>query len=205
MRSVCNKVREDKKSQAIARTVTDNQSEIVRLVERAAGGNFEAFGKLYGIFLDRIYRYAFHQVQDRMTAEDITEEVFVKAWKAIKSCKGKGPTFSAWIYRIAHNHIINTLRSTRKFASIDMENIAEISSPKLEVEMKLEQQELTEMIADLPQNQRQVVVLKFIEGLDNREIGKIMRKSEGAVRILQMRSLTTLRQKIGGGKYGTGS
>lgn len=202
---MCNKVREEKKSRATATVSTHDPSEVARLVDRAAGGNFEAFGQLYGIYLDRIYRYAFHQVQDRMTAEDITEEVFVKAWKAIKSCKGKGQTFSAWIYRIAHNHIINTLRNTQKFASIDMENIAAISSPKLELEMKLEQQELTEMIADLPQNQRQVVVLKFIEGLDNRETGKIMRKSEGAVRILQMRALTALRQKIGGGKYGTGS
>lgn len=205
MKVMCNKVREEKKSRATAAVSTRDPSEVARLVDRAAGGNFEAFGQLYGIYLDRIYRYAFHQVQDRMTAEDITEEVFVKAWKAIKSCKGKGQTFSAWIYRIAHNHIINTLRNTQKFASIDMENIAAISSPKLELEMKLEQQELTEMIADLPQNQRQVVVLKFIEGLDNRETGKIMRKSEGAVRILQMRALTALRQKIGGGKYGTGS
>lgn len=205
MKVVCNKVREEKKSRATAAVSTHDPSEVVQLVDRAAGGNFEAFGQLYGIYLDRIYRYAFHQVQDRMTAEDITEEVFVKAWKAIKSCRGKGQTFSAWIYRIAHNHIINTLRNTQKFTSIEMENVAEISDPKLEVEMKLEQQELTEMIDDLPQNQRQVVVLKFIEGLDNREIGKIMRKSEGAVRILQMRALTTLRQKIGGGKYGTGS
>ena len=205
MKVVCNKVREEKKSRATAAVSIRDPSEVAQLVDRAAGGNFEAFGQLYGIYLDRIYRYAFHQVQDRMTAEDITEEVFVKAWKAIKSCKGKGQTFSAWIYRIAHNHIINTLRNTQKFASIDMENIAEISSPKLELEMKLEQQELTEMIADLPQNQRQVVVLKFIEGLDNKETGKIMRKSEGAVRILQMRALTALRQKIGGGKYGIGS
>jgi len=205
MKVVCNKVREDKKSRATAAVSTHDPSEVAQLVDRAAGGNFEAFGQLYGIYLDRIYRYAFHQVRDRMTAEDITEEVFVKAWKAIKSCKGKGRTFSAWIYRIAHNHIINTLRNTQKFTSIEMENVADISDPKLEVEMKLEQQELTEMIADLPQNQRQVVVLKFIEGLDNREIGKIMRKSEGAVRILQMRALTTLRPKIGGGKYGTRS
>jgi len=205
MKVVCNKVGEEKKSRATAAVSTNDPSEVAQLVDRAAGGNFEAFGQLYGIYLDRIYRYAFHQVQDRMTAEDITEEVFVKAWEAIKSCKGKGQTFSAWIYRIAHNHIINTLRNTQKFTSIEMENVAEISDPKLEVEMKLEQQELTEMIADLPQNQRQVVVLKFIDGLDNREIGKIMRKSEGAVRILQMRALTTLRQKIGGGKYGTGS
>lgn len=205
MKVVCNKVRGEKKSRATAAVSIHAPSEVAQLVDKAAGGNFEAFGQLYGIYLDRIYRYAFHQVQDRMTAEDITEEVFVKAWKAIKSCKGKGQTFQAWIYRIAHNHIVNTLRNTQRFTSIEMENIAEISSPEPEVEMKLEQQELAEMIADLPQNQRQVVVLKFIDGLDNREIGKIMRKSEGAVRILQMRALTILRQKLGGGKYGTGS
>jgi RNA polymerase sigma-70 factor (ECF subfamily) len=196
MRSVCNKVREDKKSQATAKTVTDNQSEIVRLVERAAGGNFEAFGKLYNIYLDRIYRYVFYQAKDKMLAEDITEDVFFKAWKAIDSCKGKGHTFSAWIYRIAHNHIINTLRSMQKCTSIEIENTADISDPKLEVETTLDRQELKEMIAELPQNQRQVVILKFIEDMDNREIGQIMSKSEGAVRLLQMRALTALRQKL---------
>jgi len=196
MRSVCNTVREDKKSQATARTITENQSQIERLVERAAGGNFEAFGKLYSIYLDRIYRYVFYQVKDKMTAEDITEDVFVKAWKAIGSCKGKGHTFSAWIYRIAHNHIINTLRNTQKCVSIEIENIVEVSDPKLEVETTLDRQELMEVIAELPQNQRQVVILKFTEDLDNREIGQIMSKSEGAVRILQMRALTALRQKI---------
>ena len=201
MKAVCNKVRERKRAQATATVSTYDQSEIVRLVEKAAGGNFEAFGKLYSIYLDRIYRYAFYQVKDKMTAEDITEEVFVKAWKAIDSCKGKGHTFSAWIYRIAHNHIINTFRNMRKCVSMEMENLTELSDPKLEVEMTLDRQELLAVLADLPQNQRQVVILKFIEGLDNREIGQIMKKSEGAIRILQMRALTTLRQKLGGGKY----
>ena len=196
MRSVCNKVREEKKAQTTATTVIYDQSEIVRLVAKAAGGNFEAFGKLYSIFLDRIYRYVFYQVKDKMTAEDITEEVFVKAWKAINSCKGKESTFSAWIYRIAHNQTINTLRSLQKCVSIEMENLAEVSDPKLEVETALNQQELVEVMADLPRNQKQVVILKFIEGLDNREIGQIMSKSEGAVRILQMRALTALRQKL---------
>lgn len=205
MKVVCNKVGEEKKSRATAAVSTHAPPEVVQLVDEAAGGNFEAFGQLYGIYLDRIYRYAFHQVKDRMTAEDITEEVFVKAWKAIKSCKGKGKTFSAWIYRIAHNHIVNTLRDTQKFVSIDMEKISENEGPEPEAKIDFEQQELTEIIAELPQNQRQVVVLKFIEGLNNKEIGKIMRKSEGAVRILQMRALTALRKKIGGGKYGTGS
>ena len=198
MSVVCNKVRKGKRAQAAAATVTYDQSEIANLVDKAAGGDFEAFGELYSIYLDRIYRYVFYQVKDKMTAEDITEDVFVKAWKAIDSCKGKGQTFSSWLYRIAHNHMINTLRSMRKCVSIERENVPEISDPKLEVETALEQQEFLEVIDYLPQNQRQVIILKFIEGLDNREIGKIMGKNEGAIRILQMRALTALRQKLSG-------
>ena len=198
MRSVCNKVREENKAQATATTAINDQSEVEELVEKAAVGNIEAFGGLYSIYLDRIYRYVFYQVKDKMTAEDITEEVFVKAWKAIGSCKGKSNTFSSWLYRIAHNHLINTLRSMQRFASIEMENLVDVSNPGLEAESKLEQQELLEKIKCLPQNQTQVIILKFIEGLDNREIGKIMSKSEGAIRVLQMRALTALRQKLSG-------
>ena len=205
MKAVCNKVGGQKKSQATAAVKIYDLSEIAGLVDKAADGDFEAFGHLYSIYLDRIYRYAFYQVKDKMTAEDIAEEVFVKAWKAIRSCKGKGRTFSAWIYRIAHNHIINTFRNSQKCISMDMENLTELSDPGLEVETTTDQQELIEGVADLPENQRQVVILKFIEGMDNREIGQITGKSEGAIRILQMRALATLRLKLGGGKYGTRS
>src|SRR4030042_1510180 len=202
MKTVCNIYRKGKKSQANAAATTANLPEITKLVDKAARGDFEAFGQLYTIFLDRIYRYALYQVKDKMTAEDITEEVFVKAWKAIRSCKGKGETFSAWIYRIAHNHIINTFRNYNRFSSIDIEKISELNDPNLNAEMTLEQQELLGTVSELTQSQEQVITLKFIEGLDNREIGKIMGKSEGTIRALQLRGLTTLRQKIGGGKYG---
>lgn len=206
MRAECNnKVGGQKKSQATAAVRDSNLSEITGLVDKAADGDFEAFGKLYGIYLDRIYRYALYQVKDKMVAEDIAEEAFVKAWKAIRSCKGRGRTFSAWIYRIAHNHIVNTLRNMQKCVPIEMENIAELSVPGLEAEITPAQQELMEEVADLPENQRQVVILKFIEGLNNQEIKQITGKSEGAIRISQMRALTRLREKLGGGRYGTGS
>jgi RNA polymerase sigma-70 factor (ECF subfamily) len=206
MKADCNnKVGGQKGSQATAAVRNFNLSEISGLVDEAADGNFEAFGKLYSIYLDRIYRYALYQVKDKMIAEDVAEEVFVKAWKAIGGCKGKGRTFSAWIYRIAHNHIINTLRNLQKCVSLDMENIAELSSPGLEDEITPDQQELMEEVANLPDNQRQVVILKFIEGMNNQEIKQITGKSEGAIRILQMRALTRLREKLGGGRYGTRS
>jgi RNA polymerase sigma-70 factor (ECF subfamily) len=199
MKALCIKVRGESKSRTVDRKKNKVTSEIIKLVDKAAGGNFEAFGKLYGIYLDPIYRYIFYQVRDRMTAEDITEEVFVKAWKAIKSCKGKGSTFSAWLYRIAHNHLMNTLRNTNKYVSMDVSGMTEVCDPEQDLESILDEEELSDLLANLPDSQRQVVVLKFVEGMDNREIGKIMRKSEGAVRILQMRALTKLRQIIGGG------
>ncbi|MDP2932463.1 MAG: sigma-70 family RNA polymerase sigma factor [Chloroflexota bacterium] len=180
-------------------TLTDGESEICRLVDRAATGDFEAFGELYSLYLDRIYRYVFYQVKDRMTAEDVTEEVFVKAWQAIDSCKGKGQTFSPWLYRIAHNQVIDNIRGQRKTVSTDVD-IAGDDDPELETEGKLERERLLAAISGLSQSQQQVIMLKFIEGMHTRQIGQIMGKSQGAVRILQMRALARLRQKLDKGK-----
>ena len=83
-----NNIEEESKAQATAKAVEYEQSKLLELVEGAAGGDFEAFGEIYSVFLERIYRYVFYQVRDKMMAEDLTEEVFVKAWKAIDSCKG---------------------------------------------------------------------------------------------------------------------
>jgi len=193
MKAVCNTITDEKKSHEIA-GATPDQSEIAGLVEKAVTGNFAAFGELYDIFIDRIYRYVFYQVKDKMTAEDITEEVFLKAWKAIRSCKGREKTFSSWLYRIAHNQMINTLRSMKKFTPLEK---VEISDPKQEIGADMEHQELLKTLDCLPEKQKQIIVLKFIEGLDNREIGKIMGKSEGAIRITQMRALAALRLKLG--------
>ena len=169
------------------------------MVEKAIEGNVEAFGELYGIFLDRIYRYVFYQVRDKMTSEDITEEVFVKAWYAISSCKGKEKTFSAWLYRIAHNRIIDIFRSREKEQPIEMDTVAETSRAELQLETEIDHRELLDCIGELPSNQKQVIILKYIEGLDNREIERIVGKKQGAIRILQMRALTRLRERLNGG------
>jgi len=191
-----NNIGEESKAQATAKAVVHEQSKLLELVERAAGGDFEAFGGLYSIFLERIYRYVFYQVRDKMMAEDLTEEVFIKAWKAIDSCKGKEQTFSSWLYRIAHNHVIDNFRRRRKEPSTEIGVVGQVSNPELEVERELEWQELLGVVSSLPENQRQVIILKFIEGLDNSEIGQVMGKRQGAIRALQMRALAALRQKL---------
>ena len=83
MTSERHKVREEIKAEAAATKTALDQHRIDGLIRKASGGNFEAFGEIYSIYLDRIYRYVFYQVKDEMTAQDLTQEVFVKAWKAI--------------------------------------------------------------------------------------------------------------------------
>jgi RNA polymerase sigma-70 factor, ECF subfamily len=191
-----NIVREDKKVRG-AGAGQPSAAEIKALIGQAAGGNFQAFGSLYGIYMDRIYRYIFYRVNDKMTAEDITEEVFVRAWKAIRSCRGREDTFQAWLYRIARNHLADCLRGTGRVTSLDKDGTIDVADPRGRVESGAEYKELLQAIAVLPEVQRQVVIFKFIEGLDNREIGLVLGKNEGAVRIAQMRALAALRDKLG--------
>jgi RNA polymerase sigma-70 factor (ECF subfamily) len=176
------------------RTVGD--ADVRSLVERAAAGDIESFGELYGIYLDRIYRYVFYQVRNKATAEDLTEEVFLKAWEGIGKFKWKGPPFQAWLYRIARNHIIDYFRTKRQQVPLDEELTADDKEPEQEAGDKQTQRMLSRAIFSLPQQQRQIILLKFIEGLENCEIAQILRKSQGAIRITQMRALEALRQKL---------
>ena len=181
----------------------DNLPEIVKQVSKADQDGFKTFDQLYALYLDRIYRYVLYQVKDKKTAEDITEEVFAQAWKIIKACKGKGKTFSSLIYSIANNRIVNGRRNVRKFSDAEPEKINISDGNDSILETSTNQQELLDSIAELPENQAQVITLKFIEGYDNREISRILGKSEGAIRKSLLRGVIALRQKIGGGKYGT--
>jgi RNA polymerase sigma-70 factor (ECF subfamily) len=192
-----NIVREVKQATPAAGPGIPSPSEIKALVKEAAGGNFQAFGNLYSIYMGRIYRYVYYQVKDKMTAEDITEEVFVKAWKVIRSCRGREDTFQAWLYRIAHNRLADSLRDAGRVTSLEKDGTIDIADPCERIESGVEYQELLKAITGLPETQRQVVILKFVEGLDNRETGKALGKSEGAVRIAQMRALEALRNKLG--------
>ena len=202
------KTREENEVQQTSEAPTYPETDLAQLLKRAAGGDFEAFGEVYTIYLDRIYRYVFYQVKDRMAAEDLTEEIFMKAWKAIGLYKGERLSFSTWLYRIAHNHVIDHFRASRPQVSLDrgvsgnvevLDNVADLDGvvdPEQEAERHLMQQEVLKLVSYLPPGQKEVIVLKFIEGLDNWEIEQITGKRQGAIRIMQMRALATLRQRL---------
>jgi RNA polymerase sigma-70 factor, ECF subfamily len=189
--------KQNKEPKQADQTDVNSNARAIELVDRASGGDIEAFGNLYRIYIDQIYRYIYYRVNNRMLAEDITEDVFLKAWKSVKSCKGKGQTFLSWLYRIAHNQIVDNFRSSRREGLPLEENYLSTSiSSDSELDSSLKWQEVVRVITTLPPNQEQVMTLKFMEGLSNQEVGAIMGKSEGAIRILQMRALITIRQAM---------
>ena len=166
-----------------------------QLVALAQDGNQEAFSSLYDCYLERIYRYVHFRVGDGEIAEDITSQVFLKSWEKLASFQ-IGPTpFIAWLYRIAHNAVIDYYRTRKVSVSLDDATSPEISHLD-EVDERLDRQfdseQLNQAMAQLTGEQQQVLILKFVEGYSTLQIAKKLGKRQGAIRALQMRALQGL-------------
>ncbi len=164
-----------------------------RLVDRAQAGDAEAFGQLYDAFIDRVYRFVFFRVTDVETAEDLTSQVFLKAWENLESYRPKGP-FLAWLYAIARNTVIDNYRTRKQTVSLDEAAPIAAQDDKLDehLELEFEMKSLQAAMQHLTEEQKEVLILKFIADYDTSQIARRMGKSEGAVRALQMRALQAL-------------
>ena len=163
----------------------------------AAQRDRAAFGVLYRRYLDRVYGYCFHLLGDHHDAEDVTERTFVAALAALDGYRDTGATFRAWLFRIAHNQLANALR-TRSRHAVD---VARCGSPirRSIADPAVEVGRADDTTASAPrhrassrEDRRQVIVLRFVDGLTAREIGAVLERSEGAVRVLQHRALREL-------------
>ncbi len=176
---------------------TPPKKDLGRLVERAQQGDADAFGKIYDELVKPIYRYIYYRV-DPQIAEDLTEETFLKAWQSLSKYKKTKHPFSAWVFRIAHNLVCDYYRKNRIISEID-ESVPDEkveASPKLQLNLKLNEVKLRKAIKKLPDNYQQVIVLKYINEEQNTVIAKVIGKTEGAVRTLQFRALEKLRQML---------
>jgi len=168
------------------------------LVDRARRGDSDAFGQLYELHLDRIYRYVVFRVASPTEAEDLTEHVFLKAWEAIRRYENRGLPFAAWIYRLAHNAVIDHYRVKRPSTPID--ETFDLEDEKQDVvtaiELQVDNAELRNAIQHLTPTHQTVVLLRFVEGLSHAEVGRILGKSEGAVRVIQHRALAAMARQL---------
>lgn len=167
------------------------------LVEKAKKGNREAFGELYLKYLDAIYRYVFFRVnQDAQTAEDLSEVVFFKAWQKIGDYIDQGVSFRSWLYKIAHNTVIDHYRTEKKTTGFKEELINTNDNILEEFERKIETAVLMKAVNKLSDQQKQIITMKFIEGLSNKELSEVLNKKEESIRALQFRALKKLKEVL---------
>ncbi len=166
----------------------------------AAQRDRAAFDVLYRRYLDRVYGYAFYQLRDHHDAEDATERTFLAALHALPEFRDEGATFRAWLFRIAHNTIVNARRSRFRRRTEPLPEGLERTAPNADpAGLVLEADELRRVlraVAELPDDRRQVVLLRFVDGLSSREIGQVMDRSEGAARVLLHRALRDLAARL---------
>jgi RNA polymerase sigma-70 factor (ECF subfamily) len=167
-----------------------------QLIQRARQGDLAAVSELYNLHIDRIYKYVRYRTGDDQTAEDITAEVFLRAIESLGTYNDQGAPFVAWLYRIAHARVIDYWRSSkrRQTAPLDdpllQDGLVE-TDEAIDIDF-LQHRSLWSALQQLTDDQQNVIILKFVEGLGNAEIGQILGKTEGAIKALQRRALETL-------------
>ncbi len=167
------------------------------LVQRATRRDPEAFARLYDRFVDKIFKYIYYKVRTASQAEELTSQVFLKAWESIGNYRWTERPFAAWLYRIAHNLVVDYFRTHHQAVSLEdlplsddhADDVDELAVKNLDAEM------IRQAITRLTDDQQQVIILKFLEGYETEEIAELMEKEPGAVRALQHRALIAL-QKI---------
>jgi RNA polymerase sigma-70 factor (ECF subfamily) len=171
------------------------------LVWRAQQRDEAALTQLYEENFDRIYRYIVLKIGDRTEAEDMTQQVFLNALKAISSFRWKGMPFSAWLYRIAHNQVVDYLRKKSKRATVPLDEsmAAGDSDPRQVAERKMEIEQLALATKKLTGAQQEVISLRFAGELSVAEVARVMGKSEGAVKALQHSAIVALRKVLSAG------
>jgi len=159
-----------------------------------------AFGVLYERYVERIYSYIYYRTSDRQEAEDLTSRTFHHALRYLPRYRLRGAPFSSWLYRIAHNLVANWYRDRSQRQMIPLNELALRSDddpPHWET-MDEEREALLAAIHHLPADRQELLILKLSQGLSNAEIGRIMGRSEGAIKQLYYRTLRTLRGELEG-------
>lgn len=169
------------------------------LVAQAIGGDKAAFTRLYDLHYDRVYRHVLYRVPSAQDAEDISQLVFLQAWRAVGRYQVTGSPFIAWLLTIAHNSVVTFYRRNRPTATLDYEVREDRtdSNPEQVAEASLDRERVRTAITQLRPQHQQVVTMRFLDNLSNRDIALALGKSEGAVRVIQHRALAELRRILG--------
>ncbi len=176
----------------------DDEDQLIQLAQR---GDAAACAALYSRHYDAVYRYCYYRLSEAGLAQDLTADVFVRMVERLEAYQRRGRPLLAWLYAVARNLISDHFRSASRRVDVALHQTAGLAPDDGEdmidnLHHRLEADRLARAMRGLTEDQRQVILLKFIENLGNTEIAAMMVKSEGAVKSLQHRALDALRRAM---------
>jgi RNA polymerase sigma-70 factor (ECF subfamily) len=184
-----------------AAPIDEGHVETWRLVELAQSGDGEAFGQLYDRYFDLVFRFIYFRVNDRTMAEDFTSETFLRALRRIGTISYQGRDIGAWFVTIARNIVLDHVKSARHRLESTTGEVIESKehapSPETAVLELLTNERLMQAVKQLGDEQRECVVLRFVQGLSVTETADVMGKNDGAIKALQHRAVRKLAELIG--------
>jgi RNA polymerase sigma-70 factor (ECF subfamily) len=175
------------------------QPAIQALVLRAQQGDRGAFAQLYDLYARKIHSYLRYHLNGRADlAEDLAADVFLKAMEKIGSYQFNGVPFSAWLYRIAHNHLIDFLRALPKKQGVSLDECTSVDDPAAEkaLDGTLTSHQLSGALERLTGEQRQVIIYRFMQDRSIADTARLMAKNEDAIKQLQVRALRSMRRTL---------
>jgi RNA polymerase sigma-70 factor (ECF subfamily) len=166
------------------------------LIARATNGDEAAFTALYDAHYQRVYRYVHYRLAKTQDVEDVSQKVFLQAWRGLKRYRPREVPFVAWLITIAHNETMSFFRSNKRALFVEWDDsIHEVAiDSESMLERRYEQANVREAILRLNSDQQQVVTMRFLEGFDYIDIAAALGKAEGTVRVIQHRALQHLRR-----------
>lgn len=170
-----------------------------KLIQAAQRGNEQAFGELYNAYVQQVYRYVMYRVNNTETAQDLTADVFLRAVEGLARYENRQVPFLAWLYRIAHARVVDHYRRTQRVGTEENIDSVEVKVDEdLDTDLMLNyrQQKLREALNKLPGEQRQVLLLRFIEGYDIQQTADTLGKTIGAVKMIQRRALQAMNMEL---------
>ena len=173
---------------------------VIPLIDRASQGDAHAFGELYDLYFDGIFRFLNSHLSNAQDAEDLAEEVFLRIWQSLPNYQHQGVPFAAFLYRVARNILTDHYRrsgGSRTEIAVEEELIDHISSHSSEGSFdNLEQLAIRQVLGELREDYRHVLILRFYTGLTPDEIAQTIGKTPGATRVLQFRALEALKKLL---------
>jgi RNA polymerase sigma-70 factor (ECF subfamily) len=179
---------------------TRDHDEVTTLVTRAQAGSADAFGELYDLYVDTVYRYVHFRAGSTALTEDLVSETFLRALRRISTFEWQGHDFAAWLITIARNLIADHYKSSRYRLELPTDRIVETGAAAPDASTAVLESETNRSLIDavktLPADQQECVVLRFLQGMSVAETALVLGKKDGAVKSLQYRALRALERKL---------